>query len=90
MSSISSTDVNHQDAVIADKKSSKKPKCNKCSTIKTVGSAFVVIATLAVTIPYATVGNPPIVMTMAFALALGFMPAVLYNNVALIAKKIGK
>ena len=89
MSSISSTDVNHTD-IVADQKPSKKPKCNKCSTVKTVGSAFLVAGTLGVTIPYATVGNPPIIMTMAFALALGFMPAVLYSNVALIAKKIGK
>ena len=89
MSSISSADVNHSD-IVADKKSSKKSKCNKCSTVKTVGGAFLVAGTLDVTIPYATVGNPPIVMTMAFALALGFMPAVLYNNVALIAKKLGK
>lgn len=90
MNSISSTDANHQDAVVTDQKSSKKRKCSKCSTVKTIGSAFLVIGTLAVTIPYATVGNPPIIMTMAFALALGFMPAVLYKNVALIAKKIGK
>ena len=67
-----------------------KPEYAKRADFLTIASAAAILTTLVITVPYATSTNPPLFATIAFALALAFVPAVIYKNTSLFTKALSK